>query len=408
MNYIVRTADKTGKIDLISMEGSSPEEITELLGGQNLYPLGIEKAPSEFGGFLSAESIRRMGFGMSKLKHLIEFSKLLALLIKAGMSVNEAFGVLAEKNAGGDYLGGIISDVKNFITVGLPLSASLSRRPDFFDELYVKSVASGESSGNLSRVLYNLAEYYRKKQELYRKLVSAATYPMVIVVLSTCGVIYLFTKIVPTYKSFFSDMNAQLPQISQIVFSLADFLSSYFVAIALLVFAFAAIVVRWLRTPHARECVDSLELIVPVYSQLTVKKFNSIFYRTAGLLIGSGLNVVNAIEVASNVITNGILLRRLRRSIEMIKAGNPIGRSFEESGFAADVVPRLIKTGEESGSLEEIFTHIADDMDEGLDALTNTIESIFGPLILVFVLLVFGVIILAILLPMISAASLIQ
>jgi len=408
MNFVVKTADKTGKIDRITIQGSSAEEVTELLTRQNLYPLTIDRAPAARGGFLSPDGIRQITFSFGKLKYLIEFSKLLALLIKAGMSVNEAFNVLAEKNTGGDFLGGIINDVRDSINFGMPLSIALSRRPDFFDELYVKSVASGEESGNLSQVLYNLAEYYKKRQELYRKLASAATYPMVIVVLSTCGVIYLFTKIVPTYTKFFTEMNAELPQISQIVFFLADFMSAYFLPIAGLLFAFLFIVARWLKTPQARETIDRLELLLPVYSQLTLKKFYSIFYRTAGLLIGSGLNAVNAIDIASNVITNGVLSEKLNHSLRMIKEGNPISRSFEATGFASDVIPRLIKTGEESGSLEEIFSHIADDMDEGLDVLTGTIESLFGPLILVFVLLIFGVIILSILLPMISAASLVQ
>jgi len=404
MNFKVKTADRRGKIEEFSMPGDSDGQIREMLLGQGLYPLSIEKLPYSISSIFSGADLKPLVFSFGRSARLIEFSRLLSLLIRAGMSVNEAFAVLCEKNDGG-YFAGVLDEVRAAVVSGIPLSLAMSRHPDVFDELFIRSVASGESAGNLGDVLSNLRLYYQKMQEFYNKLLSAAIYPIVILILSAIGITYLFMNVVPTYVKLFRDMNAELPPISQFVFFIADMLTGYLVPIVFLLAAFAFVIHSWLKTSEAKEFIDRLILRLPLFSRFSQTKIYSIFYRTAGLLIASGVNVITAFEVSSNVITNSVISSRFKIALKLIREGNPISQSFEKSGFAEGVTSKLVRTGEESGTLAEIFSHVAHEMDSEFDTLTNTVSSIFGPLLLILVIGVFGIIIISILLPMITAST---
>ena len=405
MEFKVKASAKTGKIETLFITASSAEAASDMLKKQDLFAVDIEKIPFQPGLFFSAENFRRIRFAFNRGKYLIEFSRVLSMLIKSGMSLNEALGVLSEKRGDSDYFTDIIGDIKKSVDHGISFSLALARRPDIFEDLYVKSAASGETSGNLCGVLSNLCEYYQKKQALYKKLLAAAAYPAVILVLSTIGVAYLFLNVVPTYTKLFREMGASLPPISQVVFFAGDFIGAFYLPLAFMAGAFAFTVYNWFSTPEGKDFYDRAVLKVPLLCAFTEKSLYSIFYRTSGLLIKSGINIVSALEVSANVITNGVINARIRQAIIYIKEGNTISYSFEKSGFASDIIPRLIKTGEESATLPEIFNNVSGVMDEELDSLTTAFESLFGPMILIFVLAVFGTIIIAILLPMITAAT---
>ncbi|HNY12241.1 MAG TPA: type II secretion system F family protein [Candidatus Wallbacteria bacterium] len=407
MNFKVKTVDRKGNIEEFSMPGESGGQVREVLLDQGLYPLSVEALPYSFSGMFSGANLRPMVFRLGRSSKLIEFSRLLSLLIRAGMSVNEAFAVLCEKSDGG-YFAGVLDEVRLAVVSGIPLSLALSRHPDVFDELFIRSVASGESAGNLGEVLSNLRLYYQKMQEFYNKLLSAAIYPIVILILSFIGITYLFINVVPTYVKLFRDMNADLPPISQFVFFIANMLTSYLIPILLLAGAFAFVVHSWFKTPEAKDLIDRLILRLPIFSRFSQTKIYSIFYRTAGLLIASGVNVITAFDVSSNVITNSVISRRFKGALKLIREGNPISYSFEKSEFAEGVTSKLVRTGEESGTLAEIFSHVAHEMDSEFDTLTNTVSSIFGPLLLILVIGVFGLIIISIMLPMITASSIVS
>jgi len=408
MEFKVKAAGKTGKIEYLTLAGASGAEIEALLKKQELFPLQIDKVPADFFKIVSLENFKKARFSFNKITYLIEFSRLISLLLKSGMALNEAFEVLSDRGGSGDYFSRVIEELKKAINHGISFSLALSRHPEVFEDLYIKTIASGESSGNLSDVMANLSDYYKKKQALYKKLVSAAIYPAFILVLSTIGVTYLFIKVVPTYTKLFSEMGAELPPISQFVFFFANFISSFYIPLGFLAVAFAFMVSGWLKTSEGKDLSDHYSLRIPIVRAFVEKTYCSIFYRTSGLLIKSGINILNAIDVSSNVITNGVLFGRVKTAVKLIREGNSINFSFEKSGFASDILPKLIKTGEESGTLDQIFANIADTMDGDLDSMTGSFEAIFGPLILIFVLGIFGTVIIAILLPMITAATVVS
>lgn len=406
MDFRVRTADRRGNTDTITLSGATEKEVRERLLMQDIFPVSVEPVPFSVSSAFSRDSMRAFAFRFSRSRRVIEFARVLSLLLKAGMSINEAFDVICSRKDD-SYFGDVMLDARKAVVSGIPLSIALSRHPAVFDDLFVRTVASGESAGNLSDVLANLRVYFHKMQEFRKKLVSAAIYPIIVLILSLIGISYLFVKVVPTYVKLFSDMNAQLPPISQAVFFIADIVSAYFAPLILLAAAGAFVFVKWLETDEGRGSYDRFTMGFPMVRGFTRLKLLSIFYRTSGLLIASGVNIITAFEVSSNVITSGLLLEKLRAAIKLIKEGNSISRSFETSGFAEDIIPQLVKTGEESGTLAEIFGHVADEMDSDFDALTTAAASAFGPILLVFVLGVFAVIVLAILLPMITASSIV-
>ncbi len=411
MEFKVRAAGRTGRIDVMSITASSVENVAELLKKQDMFAIEIEKIPFKPGDYFSAENFRRIRFLFNRTKYLIEFSRVLAMLLKSGMPLNEALGVISENRGGSSgaagYFDEVINGVKKSVDHGLSFSLALARRSDIFDDLYVKSAASGETSGNLCGVLSNLSEYYQKKQALYKKLISASAYPAIILFLSVIGVAYLFLNVVPIYTKLFREMGAQLPPISQAVFFIGDFIGAFYIPLFFLSAAFAFTCYNWLLTQAGKEFYDRAVLRLPLLSAFTEKTLNSIFYRTSGLLIRSGINITGALEVSSNVITNGVLNARIKQTVKHIKDGNAISYSFEKSGFASGIIPKLIKTGEESGTLAEIFNNISSVMDDEIDSLTGAFEALFGPIILISVLAVFGTIIIAILLPMITAATIV-
>ncbi|MEZ7892629.1 MAG: type II secretion system F family protein [Candidatus Wallbacteria bacterium] len=407
MNYKVKVADRQGKTEQFTIEGETREAVCAALTNQGYFPLEIEKSQSGFSNVFTYENLQALKFKFKKNSYIIEFSRILAMLLNSGMSVTEAFKALSEKSPD-SYSAELINDIKTSVAHGIPLSIALSRRGDIFDELFVKTIASAETTGNLSPALDNLRNYYQKKQALQKKLLSASLYPLIIMILSTIAVSYLFVSIVPTYTKLFSEMNANLPPVSEFVFFIADIIAKFYFQLLLMSGLLVYVIYRWQKTPEAARIIDEFTLKLPVINQFIYKKTLAIYYKTAGLLINSGINVISAIEVSQNVISNNIILERLKNAVISIKTGNSIYHSFEQSNFAAGFIPGLIKAGEDSNNLPEVFKHISETMESELDDIINTLESAFGPIILISVIGIFGVIIIAILLPMIGAATIVN
>jgi type IV pilus assembly protein PilC len=288
------------------------------------------------------------------------------------------------------------------IEAGTPLSEGIAKYPKVFNRLYINLVRAGETSGTLDSVLERIASFQEKELALRGKIKSALTYPVVVLVFAILITYFLLTTIVPQFANILTQLNAPLPTITKVLMMTSDFLRHS----GLLIFAFAAVTVfvyRWFyKTPKGRVIIDDIKLKLPIFGNLTRKSAIASFARTFGLLISSGVNIIEALEITKGTADNAIVEDTIENAKNVVMVGEQMSSSLATSKVFPAMVVSMIAIGEETGSLDSMLGKVGDfydrEVDEAVDSMTAAIE----PLMIVFLGGIVGTIVAGMFLPMFS------
>ncbi len=294
----------------------------------------------------------------------------------------------------------MVSEVKEGVQGGSTLSDSLARHPKVFDQLYSNMVEAGEVGGALDAILNRLAIYREKADVLVRKVKGAMVYPAVVVVVAISVTVGMLTFIVPTFAKMFGSLGAELPEPTQVVLSVSNFLRSNFLYLSggliLGIIAFT----YWIRTESGRATFDAGLLKAPIIGNLVRKSSVARFTRTLGTLLSSGVSILEALEITAKTAGNVVIAKAIRKSVMSIAEGDTITGPLKESGVFPPMVTQMISVGEETGGLDDMLSKIADFYDEEVDDAVSALTSIIEPVIIVLMGIVIGAIMVAMYLPM--------
>lgn len=329
----------------------------------------------------------------------------LATLIGAGMPLVEALRSLVEQ-IDNPRVRRVLAEVGERVNEGSTLADSLKTYPKVFPRLYVHMVASGEASGSLDIVLERLADLLEGQAALRRKVLSALTYPALMLSLCFIVILILLTYVVPQITAIFEDRKAVLPLPTRIVIGMSDFFQAYWMLVIAAIVGSVLLLRRYAQTAEGRRTIDRLKLRLPLYGGISLKVATSRFARNLSSLLASGVELLTALNIVKNIVGNVILERLIEQSADGVREGRSLAAELSRGGQFPRMLTQMIAIGEQTGQLEQMLGRAANSYETEVSALIGALTSILEPLLIVFLAVVVGGILAAVMLPMLEMTSL--
>jgi type IV pilus assembly protein PilC len=392
--YTYRALDTQGEIVQDHTEGSGTMAVAYELRQQGLMVIEVKEQNVVQKDILAP-------FKGIRLNDLVVFSRQLATMINAGLPIVRALYVLSEQTEN-PKLKDVVVEVRKDVEAGLSLSEALEKHPKAFSRLYVEMVKAGEIGGLLDSVLLRIADQLEKDQDLRRKIRSAMTYPVVVLVLAILAASFMLIFIVPVFAKMFQDLGGTLPLPTRVCMLLSNILTSFW---GILVYAAMAAGVylffRWKKTEQGRKVWGRVVLKIPAkIGDIVQKAVLARFARTLGTLSAAGVPILQAIEITATSSGNWVVENALLKSRDAIREGRPIYKPLEEEPVFPPMVTRMIAVGEETGDMDGMLTKIAEFYESEVDAAVKALTSIIEPIMIVVVGGIVGFIVISMYLPM--------
>jgi type IV pilus assembly protein PilC len=399
--YTYRALDKQGEIVQDKLEGSGEMAVAHELRQQGLLVIDVKEQSVAQKDILAP-------FKGIRLADLVVFSRQLATMINAGLPIVRALYILSEQTEN-PKLKDVVVAVRKNVEGGLSLSESLEKHPEVFSRLYTEMVKAGEIGGILDGVLLRLADQLERDQDLRRKIRSALTYPIVVLILAILAASFMLIFIVPVFAKMFQDLGGTLPLPTRICMLLSDILTSIW---GVLVYAGMALAVvmflRWKKSESGRKVWGRAVLRIPAKIGDVVKKATlARFARTLATLSAAGVPILQSIEITATSSGNWVVEKALLESRDAIREGIPLYKPLESEPVFPPMVTRMIAVGEETGDIDGMLTKIAEFYESEVDAAVKALTSIIEPLMIVVVGGIVGAIVISMYLPMFMIFNLI-
>jgi len=334
-------------------------------------------------------------------------SRQLSTLIGAGVPVVEALAAVGEQSDR-PAVTQVLSHVRDQVTQGTPLADALAEYPAVFPDLYVGMVRAGEAAGALELVLERLATYTEAQTRLAAKVRNALAYPVLMTVVSTGIVGFLLGFVVPRVTRIFADQKQTLPLLTRILLGISEAVASSWWVFVLL----AAGAVAWLlaarRRPAWRLWLDRRLLTMPVVGPIVTRVAVARFARTLATLLGNGIPLLAALEVASGVAGNRALQAAIDDARTAIREGQSVATPLRQSGLIPPLVTHMIAVGERSGELEAMLGKVADSYEQEVESTLGALTAVLEPATIVVMGGIVLFIVLAILLPIFEINALVR
>jgi general secretion pathway protein F len=322
----------------------------------------------------------------------------LSTLLAAGLPLVESLTALIEQ-VDTPYLKRVITQVREKVNEGGTLADAFVEYPRVFSPLAVNMTRAGEASGALEIVLLRLADFTESQVALRNKIWAAMTYPILMTFVGAGVLFFLLTFVIPTVTQIFRDLEQSLPWPTVILISLSSFLREYWWVLFLGVLALVFVANKYRNTEKGRFLYDRLKLRIPVFGSLFQKVAISRFSRTLGILLESGLPLLNALTIVKAVVNNTVLAQAIEEAGENISEGQDIASPLRRSHLFPPLVIHMIAVGEKSGRLEELLRRIAENYDNEIETTVQGLTAILEPVMILIMGVVVGFIVLSILLP---------
>ena len=344
----------------------------------------------------------------SKIKDNVKanFFHLLSVMINAGIPMVNALHALAQQEAHNPRMMLIIAELVAGVESGKSLSDAVMMYPDVFSEKDVGMIRSGEASGQLAGTLENLADDTMKAYEIKGKIKSAMMYPAVVMVLLICVFIGMMVFIIPKLTELFTGFGAELPLLTRIVMGISDFMLNQKIA---LIVGTAAVIFGFMmfkKTEFGKYALDKFKLKVPLLGQLFQKAYLARFSRSLSNLLNSGLSIITTLEIVANSVGNEVYRKKLLLAAEDIKQGIPLAESLSESEFFPPMILSMMDVGEKTAQLDSILAKVATFYEEEVATSVNGLSKILEPIILVVIGLSVGLVVGAVMLPIMKMSDL--
>ncbi len=400
MVYQYSGVDNKGKKIKGTQEAKDKEDVIKKLKQKGIYTLEIKEIKK---GILYKEI---QIFRSVKTAELVIFTRQLATLIKAGVTILDSINILSEQSENKGF-SQILKNIESEIRSGENLSDAFGSYPKVFPVLFINMVRAGELSGTLEDTLNSAAVYLEKEFITKKKIMSALTYPIVVMVLAIAVTIFLLISVVPSFVDLYATFEAKLPLPTRIVLFASDFVLHYWFVLLLF---FIIIVVSYNilnKNIATRYYIDYIKLKMPVFGKLLQKSAIAKFSRTLSLLLKSAVPILDSLLMVSSIVDNEAVARPIRESRDSLSQGNPLHEPLKKNKLFPPLLIHMMAIGEETGSLEEMLDKVADFYESDVENMTDQLKQLIEPLMIVFLTAIVGIIVLAVLMPMFGLYDLI-
>ena len=390
-NYEARDS-ASNKIVKSVVQADSENAAAKLLTAQGFVPLKIELQDDKTNFFARFS-------GRITTKDKVVFTRQLATLIGAGLA--QSLRTVQEQTTNKrmqEIVQEIISDVEG----GKSLSDSFAKHPEAFNKVYVALVSAGETSGTMDDSLKRLAAQQEKDAAMMSKIRGAMMYPSIVLVVIILVIGFMLFTVVPQVEGLYRDLNKELPFVTLAMIKMANFFSSLWWLVILAMIIGGYFLAQYLKTEQGIRTKDIFKLNVPLFKGMFRKMYMARFARTSQVLLRTGVPMLDMLRITADAVNNVIISESILRASDKVKGGKALSASLSNEDYFLAMVPQMIKIGEQSGKIDEMMGKTAqvyeDELDEEIHALSTAIE----PVLMVFLAIVAGTMVSAILLPIYS------
>lgn len=380
--FTYKATDRTGKLVSGSFESSDRSTALGTLAKQQLKPISLQVGTESKGKFSL-----NMTIGGKKVKNddLVIFTRQLSTMVSAGVPLLRSLNTLQAQSES-PALKAILQEVDKDVQSGSPLGDALSKHPQAFNDVYVNMVRAGEAAGILDDILQRIATQQEKSAAMRKKVKSAMTYPIVLLVITLLAFIVLLVFVVPKIGEIIKDLggeDAELPALTEFLLSVSGAMVNYWYIIIIVIFGGIYALRRWLKTENGKALFHIYVLKVPAVGTIIRKVAVARFARTYASLMSSGVSVLEALKVTSRAVGNKSYERVLVSAAEEVRNGKQLSKSLEGSALFPAIVPQMLAVGEETGQTDTILIKVADFYEEEVDAAIGSVSSIIEPVMIV-------------------------
>lgn len=374
-----------GRVSSREVEARSPEEAKAVLREEGLVPMD------------AGHALFSRGNGIAR-GELLLFNQGLHTLLKAGIQLIEAIETL-RNNAHGRAFPEVLGRVAKDLRGGRPLSEALGAHPAVFPALYVSTIAAGERTGDLLPSIRGYMEFQKRSEAVRKKVVSAASYPLILAAASLAVVAFLMAYVVPSFAGVYADSGSELPLGTRLLLGASGAVKRNFIYLVPAAVAITLLLRSYARSGPGRDLLDRLKLTAPLVGGIYRGYAVSKFARTLGMLLRSGITLPEAMSMSKGVVANSLLEKRLSAAVKSVKEGGSAAAAIASAGFMPEITLRMFSVGERSASLQSICEDISEYHDQEVEHKVEILTNFIEPALMVIMGLVIGAIVVLMYLP---------
>ncbi len=364
------------------------------------YVLTSAKEKKESKSILSFSLLQRVPTSEKML-----FSRNLSVMINAGLSATRALSIIIRQTKNNKFKE-VVTSLKTDIQKGKSISESMALFPKIFSGLFVAMVKMGEESGKLSEALEIIGIQLERDWTLRRKVKGALIYPIIVFIALVLIGIMLLVFVVPTLVSTFSELNIELPLSTRIIIGLSNFLINHSLITLIFSVAFFSFVAWAARLPKGKRLFEYILLRTPIVASIAKKINAARTARTLSSLTGSGVKIIEALDITTDVLQNSYYKEVIIKAKAEIQKGSPVSKTFQENeNLYPILVGEMMAVGEETGKFSEMLERVADFYEEDVNNTTKNLSTVIEPLLMVFVGIIVGFFAVSMISPMYSMAG---
>lgn len=400
MKFVFKAKNNQGQVKEGIVEAIDPKAAAAILERNDLVPISIVEQKKSFG---IVREIQKIWEGVTP-KELVIFFQQLSTLIGAHVPVVSALRTIEDQTEN-RFFRIILKEMADDIEDGIQFSVAIEKHPDVFTTLTTSMIRSGETSGELQRAIDTIAKNIEKNYQLAGKIKGALYYP--VFVLGVAGVIgfLVVTFILPKITVMIKDLNVPVPWYTAFLIWLGDFMNAWWWAVLLAIGSLVGGAMYYARTPAGTSEWQQIILKIPVIGVLARSIYITRFSENLGALLDSGIPVVRALIITSQVVGNEVFEKIILKSADEVKAGGTISTVFLQSVEFPPIVSQMIRIGEETGSLANVLESVAKFYNQEVETTTRSLTTLIEPILIVFLGIGVGILVVGVLLPIYNIAS---
>jgi len=393
-NYLWKGINHRGAKESGEIEAHSPKEARLILRQKGLKITSVRKETKSL-------------FSNDKVKpnDIVIATRQLATLVEGGIPIAQSITAVGQSSDKGGVKK-LLGAIRKRVDEGVNLTTALRDHPKYFNSLYLALVNVGEESGTLGPMLKRIATYLEKAEALRRKVISALTYPIIVLFLGISIAVGLLIFIIPQFQTIFNNFGAELPALTRHVISVSEFTQKNFFPILGGVIAFYFIYrTMYRRSERVHLFTDHLILRLPVFGNLIRKSILARIARTVAIMFHAGIPMVETLGTIAPAAGNMVYTNALNDIRKLVSTGQPFESSLRSTGVFPSMVLQMVRTGEETGEMDAMLNRAADFYEDEVDAIVAAMSSLVEPILIVVLGSLIGVVVIAMYLPIFHLAS---
>ncbi len=371
-------------------------DLAEQLAKQSLYLTSCQVYSGE-----TPSAFWTLGTGKVTLDELSNFCRQFAIMLNTNVPLLESIDVLRNQPFT-SYFKSILDVIYDDVKGGMLMSEALEKHKKVFPDFFRSMIYVGEMSGKLDIVCNALADFYEKDQANKQKLKSALSYPIMLLVMTVGIAIAMLVFIIPIFKDALADLDVEIAGITKVIYDMSDFVLMWWRVIVVLIIAVGFVLFMYLRTEKGKYTLDVILVKTPLLKTIQIPSQTTRFARAFALLLTSGMDLTEAMDAVSVVLTNRYMRKHFLTATEYVRHGMSLTNAFESIGIFPTMLTKMVAIGERTNSLNDVLTRSCSYFDMQLDASFTSFSSKIQPIMLVIMALVVGTMFIGVYSPMLS------